>query len=237
MIGNCCERRITPDDNGIYIKANGWVRRGQTVMIRKIAMYALVKTGGKQYRVAKDDTILVERIAADEGAEVILNDIVMLADGDKVTIGTPKVEGAAVSATVMRQTRGPKIIIFRRKRRKNHRRTQGHRQDLTLLKINDIAEDAKKLRQRNRSQNGSEKSRDHDRKRREKASSEKSCGEKASAKSRRREKASRKESGKERLNTTPHCGMNKMKGVELWHIKKQVVAPETVAIRLVVVLV
>ena len=108
-------------------------------------MYALVKTGGKQYRVTKDDTILVERIAADEGAEVILNDIVLLADGDKVTIGTPKVEGAAVSATVMRQTRGPKIIIFRRKRRKNHRRTQGHRQDLTLLKINDIAEDAKKL--------------------------------------------------------------------------------------------
>ena len=108
-------------------------------------MYALVKTGGKQYRVAKDDTILVERIAAEEGAEVILNDIVMLADGDNVTIGTPKVDGAAVSATVMRQTRGPKIIIFRRKRRKNHRRTQGHRQDLTLLKINDIAENAKKL--------------------------------------------------------------------------------------------
>ena len=108
-------------------------------------MYALVKTGGKQYRVSKDDTILVERIAAEEGAEVILNDIVMLGDGDKVTIGTPKVDGAAVSATVVRQTRGPKIIIFRRKRRKNHRRTQGHRQDLTLLKINDIAEDAKKL--------------------------------------------------------------------------------------------
>jgi large subunit ribosomal protein L21 len=108
-------------------------------------MYALVKTGGKQYRVSKDDTILVERIAAEEGAEVILNDIIMLGDGDKVTIGNPKVDGAAVSATVMRQTRGPKIIIFRRKRRKNHRRTQGHRQDLTLLKINDIAEDAKKL--------------------------------------------------------------------------------------------
>ena len=108
-------------------------------------MYALVKTGGKQYRVAKDDTILVERIAAEEGAEVILNDIVMLGNGDKVTIGTPTVDGAAVSATVVRQTRGPKIIIFRRKRRKNHRRTQGHRQDLTLLKINDIAEDAKKL--------------------------------------------------------------------------------------------
>ena len=108
-------------------------------------MYALVKTGGKQYRVSKDDTILVERIAAEEGAEVILNDIVMLGDGEKITIGTPTIDGAAVSATVVRQTRGPKIIIFRRKRRKNHRRTQGHRQDLTLLKINDIAEDAKKL--------------------------------------------------------------------------------------------
>ena len=109
-------------------------------------MYALVRTGGKQYRVAKDDTILVERIAADEGAEVILDDIVMLGDGDKVTIGTPRVEGAAVSATIVSQTRGPKIIIFRRKRRKNHRRTQGHRQNLTLLKINAIAEDGKSLK-------------------------------------------------------------------------------------------
>ena len=108
-------------------------------------MYALVKTGGKQYRVAKDDKILVERIAADEGSQVILNEVVMLGDSDKVTIGTPTVEGAVVSATVVRQTRGRKIIIFRRKRRKNHRRKQGHRQDLTLLKITDIAEDAKNL--------------------------------------------------------------------------------------------
>ena len=109
-------------------------------------MYALVKTGGKQYRVSKDDTILVERLSAVEGEQIILSDIVMLGDGDTVTIGTPRVDGAGVSATVMRQTRGPKIIIFRRKRRKNHRRTQGHRQDLTLLKINEIAEDAKSLK-------------------------------------------------------------------------------------------
>ena len=109
-------------------------------------MYALVKTGGKQYRVSKDDTILVERLSAEEGEQIILNDIVMLGEGDTVTIGTPRVEGAGVSATVMRQTRGPKIIIFRRKRRKNHRRTQGHRQDLTLLKINEIAKDAKTLK-------------------------------------------------------------------------------------------
>ena len=109
-------------------------------------MYALVKTGGKQYRVSKDDTILVERLSAEEGEQIILNDIVMLGDGKKVTIGAPRVEGAGVSATVMRQTRGPKIIIFRRKRRKNHRRTKGHRQDLTLLKINEISEDAKSLK-------------------------------------------------------------------------------------------
>jgi len=109
-------------------------------------MYALVKTGGKQYLVSKDDTILVERLSAEEGEQILLNDIVMLGDGNKVTIGTPLVDGAGVSATVVRQTRGPKIIIFRRKRRKNHRRTQGHRQDLTLLKINDIAEDAKSLK-------------------------------------------------------------------------------------------
>ena len=109
-------------------------------------MYALVKTGGKQYRVSKDDTILVERLTAEEGEQIILDDVVMLGDGDKVTIGTPLVDGAGVSATVVRQTRGPKIIIFRRKRRKNHRRTQGHRQDLTLLKIVDIAEDAKRLK-------------------------------------------------------------------------------------------
>ena len=109
-------------------------------------MYALVKTGGKQYRVSKDDTILVERLPAEEGEQIILSDIVMLGDGDKIIIGTPRVDGAGVSATVVRQTRGPKIIIFRRKRRKNHRRTQGHRQDLTLLKINEIAEDAKSLK-------------------------------------------------------------------------------------------
>ena len=109
-------------------------------------MYALVRTGGKQYRVSKDDTILVEKIIAEEGATIVLDDIIMLDDGEKVTVGTPKVDGAAVSATIIKQTRGSKIVIFRKKRRKNHRRTQGHRQDLTLLKINDIAEDQKKLK-------------------------------------------------------------------------------------------
>ena len=107
-------------------------------------MYAVVKTGGKQYRVSKDDTILVEKLDADEGQTVTLSDVMLLGDGDKVTVGTPVVANASVEAQVISQTRGPKIIIFRRKRRKNHRRTQGHRQDLTLLKITDINASAKK---------------------------------------------------------------------------------------------
>ena len=107
-------------------------------------MYAVVKTGGKQYRVTKDDTILVEKLDADEGQTVTLSDVMLLGDGDKVTVGTPVVADASVEAQVVSQTRGPKIIIFRRKRRKNHRRTQGHRQDLTLLKITDINTSGKK---------------------------------------------------------------------------------------------
>ena len=107
-------------------------------------MYAVVKTGGKQYRVTKDDTILVEKLDADEGQTVTLTDVMLLGDGDKVTVGTPVVADASVEAQVVSQTRGPKIIIFRRKRRKNHRRTQGHRQDLTLLKITDINTSGKK---------------------------------------------------------------------------------------------
>ena len=107
-------------------------------------MYAVVKTGGKQYRVAKDDKILVERLEGEAGAAVALDNVMMIVDGDKVTVGTPQIAGASVAAEVVEQTRGPKIIIFRRKRRKNHRRTQGHRQDLTLLKITGISADGKK---------------------------------------------------------------------------------------------
>ena len=107
-------------------------------------MYAVVKTGGKQYRVAKDDKILVERLDGEAGSAIQLENVMMVVDGEKVTVGTPQIAGASVAAEVVEQTRGPKIIIFRRKRRKNHRRTQGHRQDLTLLKITDILADGKK---------------------------------------------------------------------------------------------
>ena len=106
-------------------------------------MYAVVKTGGKQYRVAKDDKIVVDRMIGEDGDSVVLDQVLMMADGDKVTVGSPVIDGAAVGATVLRQTRGPKIMVFRRKRRKNFRRIRGHRQDLTLLQINEIAPDGK----------------------------------------------------------------------------------------------
>ncbi|MGC6484830.1 MAG: 50S ribosomal protein L21 [Candidatus Puniceispirillales bacterium] len=106
-------------------------------------MYAVVKTGGKQYRVAKDEKIIVDRIDSEAGENIVLDQVLMMGDGEKVTVGAPTVAGAAVGATVVRHTRGPKIMVFRRKRRKNFRRIQGHRQDLTMIQITDIAADGK----------------------------------------------------------------------------------------------
>lgn len=106
-------------------------------------MYAVVKTGGKQYKVAKDDKIVVDRLEAEAGANLVLDQVLMVANGDKVDVGAPTVKDAVVGATVLRHTRGDKIMVFRRKRRKNFRRIRGHRQDLTLLQINDIAPDGK----------------------------------------------------------------------------------------------
>ena len=103
-------------------------------------MYAVLKTGGKQYRVEKDDVVLVEKLDANDGDQVVLNDILMIGEGKKVTLGSPIVNDAAVMAQVIRQTRGPKITMIYKRRRKNSRRKQGHKQNLTLLKIIDIAE-------------------------------------------------------------------------------------------------
>ena len=103
-------------------------------------MYAVLKTGGKQYRVEKEDVVLVEKLDANDGDQVVLNNILMIGEGKKVTLGSPLVNDAAVMAQVIRQTRGPKITMIYKRRRKNSRRKQGHKQNLTLLKIIDIAE-------------------------------------------------------------------------------------------------
>ena len=107
-------------------------------------MFAVIKTGGKQYKVAKDDVIAVEKLEADTGATVELTDVLMVGDEKAQTTGTPLVEGATVAAEVVKQDRSAKIIVFKKKRRKDYRRTKGHRQQVTVLRITDILTDGKK---------------------------------------------------------------------------------------------
>jgi len=101
-------------------------------------MYAVVKTGGKQYRVSKEDVIIVEKLAADTGASVELDQVLMLDDGKDALIGTPLVDGARVAATVLDQARNDKVIIFKKRRRTGYKRLKGHRQQVTILRITDI---------------------------------------------------------------------------------------------------
>ncbi|VAV90552.1 LSU ribosomal protein L21p [hydrothermal vent metagenome] len=107
-------------------------------------MYAVIKTGGKQYRVAVEDKITVERLVGETGEIIELNEVLMIGDGDKVEIGAPMIDGACVGAELVEQSRGKKIIIFKKKRRKGYRRRNGHRQDLTVLKITEILTGGKK---------------------------------------------------------------------------------------------
>lgn len=102
-------------------------------------MYAVIRTGGKQYRVEPNDVIKVEKLAGEAGETLTLDDVLLVADGDNITVGAPTVDGAKVQATVLEQTRAAKIVIFKKKRRKNYRRKNGHRQHLTVLRITDIA--------------------------------------------------------------------------------------------------
>ncbi len=107
-------------------------------------MFAVIKTGGKQYKVRKDDVLVVEKINLEAGASVDFDSVLMIGDDEKATIGAPVVDGAMVKADVVEQTRGDKVVIFKKKRRKNHRRKNGHRQDLTVIKITDILADGAK---------------------------------------------------------------------------------------------
>lgn len=101
-------------------------------------MYAVIKTGGKQYRVSPDDVLSIERLAGEAGAKVEFSDVLMVGEGDSVKVGTPLVDGAKVVGEVVEQFRSPKVIVFKKRRRKNSRRKKGHRQDLTKVKIVEI---------------------------------------------------------------------------------------------------
>ncbi|MFO0995920.1 MAG: 50S ribosomal protein L21 [Alphaproteobacteria bacterium] len=101
-------------------------------------MFAVIETGGKQYKVAKNDVIFVEKLDGDAGAEITFDHVMMIGDGETRTVGRPYIAGAAVVATVLEQTLGPKLIIFKKKRRQNYRRKRGHRQPVSVLRIMDI---------------------------------------------------------------------------------------------------
>lgn len=101
-------------------------------------MYAVIKTGGKQYRVAQGDKLRVEKLAGNIGDAVTLSEVLLVGEGDGIKIGTPVVSGAKVEAKIVAQDRGPKITIFKFRRRKNYRRKSGHRQPFTALEITGI---------------------------------------------------------------------------------------------------
>jgi large subunit ribosomal protein L21 len=102
-------------------------------------MYAVIKTGGKQYKVSPGDKIKIEQIPADIGADIQIDQVLAVYSGDQIKIGAPLVGGAAVSATVLAQGRHPKVRIFKMRRRKHYQKHQGHRQNYTELLISQIA--------------------------------------------------------------------------------------------------
>jgi large subunit ribosomal protein L21 len=101
-------------------------------------MFAVIRTGGKQYKVAPDDVIAVERLDGEPGATIELADVLMIGDGSAVSMGAPLVAGASVCAELVEHRRADKIIVFKKKRRHNYRRKSGHRQHQTVLRITEI---------------------------------------------------------------------------------------------------
>ena len=101
-------------------------------------MYAVLSTGGKQYKVEEGDVLRIEKISGDVGASVSFDKVLMFSDGEKVRVGTPLIDGISVSGHIVEQDKAKKILVFKYKRRKNYRRKQGHRQPYTAVKIDSI---------------------------------------------------------------------------------------------------
>ena len=101
-------------------------------------MYAVIRTGGKQYKVHEEQILKVEKLEGSEGSQIEFDDVLMYSDGETITLGSPNVENASVKAHILDQGKGKKTIVFKYKRRKGYRRTKGHRQDYTEIKIESI---------------------------------------------------------------------------------------------------
>jgi large subunit ribosomal protein L21 len=110
----------------------GWQQEGST-------MYAVIQAGGKQYRVAAGQKIKIETVAADVGSEIVIDKVLMVGEGESVALGTPLVNGASVTAKVLGHGRADKVRIFKMRRRKHYRKSQGHRQNYTEIEILGIA--------------------------------------------------------------------------------------------------
>ena len=111
-------------------------------------MFAVLKTGGKQYKVAKDDVIRVERLPGEAGQQIVFDQVLMVGEGASATAGAPLVAGASVAATLLEQGQGDKVVVFKKRRRHNYRRKRGHRQLLSILRIDEILTDGAKPSQR-----------------------------------------------------------------------------------------
>jgi large subunit ribosomal protein L21 len=105
----------------------------------ELTMYAVIKTGGKQYRIQVGEKLKIEQLQVENGSELIIDQVLMVADGDQISMGTPLVSGARVSATVLGQGRHDKIRIFKMRRRKHYQKHQGHRQNYTEIQITGIS--------------------------------------------------------------------------------------------------
>ena len=112
--------------------------------MRVRTMFAVLKTGGKQYKVAKNDIIEIERLPGEAGETIVFDQILMVGDGTGATAGAPLIAGASVAGTLLEQAKGDKIIIFKKRRRHNYRRKRGHRQELSVVRIDEILTDGAK---------------------------------------------------------------------------------------------
>jgi large subunit ribosomal protein L21 len=161
-------------------------------------MFAVIKTGGKQYKVAKDDVIVVEKLTGEAGEVVAFESVLMVGEGADTKAGAPFVEGACVAGEVIEQTRGDKILVFKKHRRQNYRRTNGHRQDLTVVKITDILTDGKKPEAKPKKAAAPKKeadAKDETKTEAKKATTKKAPAKKAAAKKATTKKAATKKTG------------------------------------------
>jgi large subunit ribosomal protein L21 len=128
---------IDKRDNGIDTSATAFYSL-RPLLSGVFTMYAIIETGGKQYRVQSGDKLEVEKLETDKGGEVTFDKVLLVADGDNVTVGRPLVKGARVTAEVLDQFKDDKVIAYKFRRREGYHRTRGHRQQLTQLKIKEI---------------------------------------------------------------------------------------------------